>query len=81
MAERKLVQVELRFVTDGDPGGLAERIRESIALIVGRDGLEEFRVRTLPLDTPEAPSARGLKPPRNRTRSVTAVTVPEVGDH
>jgi hypothetical protein len=53
MAERKLVQVELRFVTDGDPGGLAERIRESVALIVGRDGLEEFRVRTLPLTPPK----------------------------
>jgi len=53
MAERKLVQVEMRFVTDGDPGGLADRVRESVALIVGREQLEEFRVRTMPLSPPK----------------------------
>jgi hypothetical protein len=53
MAERKLVQVEMRFVTEGDPGGLADRVRESVALIVGRDQLEEFRVRTMPLNPPK----------------------------
>jgi hypothetical protein len=49
MAQRMLVQVELRFVTDEEPEPLSERVRESVALIVGRDRLEEFRVRTLPL--------------------------------
>jgi len=49
MAERKLVHVELRFVSDEDPDQLGERIRESVSLIVGGDGLEDFRVRTLPL--------------------------------
>jgi hypothetical protein len=53
MAEHKLVQVEMRFVTDGDPGGLADRVRESVALIVGREQLEEFRVRTMPLNPPK----------------------------
>jgi hypothetical protein len=51
MAERKLVQVELRFVTDEDPAEITDRVRESVSLIVGRDRLEEFRVRTLPLGT------------------------------
>jgi hypothetical protein len=49
MAERTLVQVELRFVTDEEPGPLSERVRESVALIVGRERLEEFRIRTMPL--------------------------------
>jgi len=53
MAERMLVQVELRFVTDEEPEGLAERVRESVALIVGRERLEEFRVRTMPLEPPK----------------------------
>lgn len=53
MAERKLVQVELRFVTEDDHGAIADRIRESVALIVGREHLEEFRVRTMPLETPK----------------------------
>lgn len=53
MVERKLVQVELRFVTDEEPDELTVRVRESVALIVGRDRLEEFRVRTMPLDPPK----------------------------
>jgi len=53
MAEQMLVQVELRFVADEEPEGLAERVRESVALIVGRERLEEFRVRTLPLKPPK----------------------------
>jgi hypothetical protein len=48
---RQLVRVELAFVSEDDPGQTGDRIRESVALIVGRDALEEFRVRTLPLDT------------------------------
>jgi hypothetical protein len=47
--ELELVRVELAFVTKQDPAALAERIKESVALIVGRDALEEFRVRRLPL--------------------------------
>jgi hypothetical protein len=48
---RQLVRVELAFVSEEDPEQTGERIRESVAMIVGRDALEEFRVRTLPLDT------------------------------
>jgi hypothetical protein len=47
--DRKLVQIELRFLSTEDPGELGERIRESVRMIVGREALEEFRVRTLPL--------------------------------
>jgi hypothetical protein len=47
---RQLIRVELAFVSEEDPEQTGERIRESIALIVGRDQLEEFRVRALPLD-------------------------------
>jgi hypothetical protein len=48
---RQLVRVELAFVSEDDPERTGDRIRESVAMIVGRDSLEEFRVRTLPLDT------------------------------
>ena len=54
--EPVLVTVELRFTTDEDPQQLAERVRESVGLIVGRDRLEDFRVRVLPL-TPKKPRA------------------------
>ena len=37
MAGRTLVTVELRFVTDEDPGQLADRMREAVATIVGKD--------------------------------------------
>lgn len=47
-----LVTVEARFRGAGDPSGIGERIREAIALIVGRERLEEFRVRVLPLTPP-----------------------------
>jgi len=47
---RQLVRVELAFVSDEDPDQTGERIRESVGLIVGREALEEFRVRALPLD-------------------------------
>jgi hypothetical protein len=47
MAERQLVHVELRFVSDEDPDQLGDRIKESVTLIVGREALEDFRVRTL----------------------------------
>jgi hypothetical protein len=47
-----LVSVELRFRTAEDPEQLAERIRESVRLIVGSEALEDFRVRSLPLSPP-----------------------------
>ena len=67
MARRTLVTVELRFITDEDPGQLADRMREAVATIVGKDSLEEFRVKTIPLDGPNEKG--GLRPVR-----VTRVT-------
>jgi hypothetical protein len=49
MAERVLVHIELRFITEQPPEELADRIKESVSLIVGREALEEFRVRSMPL--------------------------------
>lgn len=43
------MRIELSFVTTESPEGLGDRIRESVALIVGREALDEFRVRTMPL--------------------------------
>jgi hypothetical protein len=59
MARRTLVTVELRFVTDEDAGQLADRMREAVATIIGKDALEEFRVKTIPV---EGPNERGLRP-------------------
>jgi hypothetical protein len=47
--EPVLVRVELTFKTEDDASALGERIEESVRLIVGREALEEFRVRTIPL--------------------------------
>ncbi len=55
MREKVLVTIELRFATDDDPDQLGERIRESASLIVGKDALEDFRVRVLPLAPPKNP--------------------------
>jgi hypothetical protein len=55
VGERVLVTVELRFTTEEDPGQLGERVRESVSTIVGRERLEEFRVRVLPLTPPKEP--------------------------
>jgi hypothetical protein len=46
----QLVTVELRIRTSEDAQQLGDRIREAAALIAGRDALEEFRVRSMPLD-------------------------------
>ena len=54
---RSLVRVELSFVTEDEPAPLGDRIREAVALIVGRDQLEEFRVRDMPMD-PKKPKER-----------------------
>ena len=53
--EPVLVRIELTFQTEGDPGALRERIEESVRLIVGRQALEEFRVRTIPLGRRKGP--------------------------
>lgn len=50
--EPVLVTIEVRFRTVEDTDQLGERVRESIALIVGRDNLEDYRVRVLPLSPP-----------------------------
>ena len=55
MAENVLVSIELRFTTEDDPEALGERIREATSLIVGRQALEDFRVRVLPLAPPKGP--------------------------
>jgi hypothetical protein len=57
MAEPVLVTIELRFRTEEDARQLGDRIRESVALIVGRDRLEDFRVRVMPLAPPKRPRA------------------------
>ena len=61
MAGQNLVTVEIRFVTDEDPRQLADRMRESVAIIVGKDSLEEFRVKTVPLGGPKGEKG-GLRP-------------------
>ncbi|HEX6400878.1 MAG TPA: hypothetical protein VF108_10485 [Actinomycetota bacterium] len=58
---KRLLTVEARFVTDDDPNQLADRIREAVATIVGKDALEEFRVRTMPLERPKGERG-GLRP-------------------
>jgi hypothetical protein len=55
MGEKVLVTIELRFTTVDDPEALGERIREATSLIVGRQALEDFRVRALPLTPPKGP--------------------------
>jgi ubiquinone biosynthesis protein UbiJ len=47
---RNLVRVELTFVSEDDADAVGERIAESVRMIVGREALEEFRVRAMPLD-------------------------------
>ena len=46
------MRVELAFRSDGDqdPEALGDRIREAVAMIVGLEALEEFRLRSMPLD-------------------------------
>jgi hypothetical protein len=61
MAGKRLITVELRFVSSDDPEQLADRLRESVAAIVGKDALEEFRVRTMPLERPKGERG-GLRP-------------------
>ncbi len=60
MPEPVLVTIEMRFVSSEDPAGVADRVRESAAMIVGREALEEFRVRTMPLASPKKRDPREL---------------------
>lgn len=53
MAQPLLVTVEARFVTAEDPEALCDRVREAVSMIVGREALEEFRVRSMPLTSPK----------------------------
>jgi hypothetical protein len=57
-----LMKVELSFRSTEDENAeeLGDRIREAVASIVGRQELEEFRVRTLPLV--ERKAKGGLRP-------------------
>jgi hypothetical protein len=57
MGEKVLVTVELRFTTEDDPKQLGERVREAVSMVVGREHLEEFRVRLMPLTPPKKPRA------------------------
>jgi hypothetical protein len=52
-----LVRVELTFRSNEDPQAIADRIRESVGTIVGREALEEFRLRTMPLEAPKTPGS------------------------
>jgi hypothetical protein len=54
-SEPMLVRIELTFKTEGDARAVGDRIEESVRLIVGREALEEFRVRTLPLSQKKGP--------------------------
>ncbi len=53
--EPVLVTIEVRFRAEEDPQQLGDRVRESVSMIVGRDNLEDFRVRVLPLSPPKKP--------------------------
>jgi hypothetical protein len=51
MATSVLLHIDIRFVTAEDPEQTAERVREAVRLIAGRD-LEHFRWRTEMLEPP-----------------------------
>jgi hypothetical protein len=55
MAEKVLVNIELRFTTEEDPRQLGDRVREAVSMVVGRQALEDFRLRVLPLTPPKKP--------------------------
>lgn len=59
MNQRALVTIEIRFTTADDARALGERVRESVAMIVGREALEEFRLKSMPLAAPKK-SGRGV---------------------
>jgi hypothetical protein len=55
MAEKILVSIELRFTTEQDADQLGDRVREAVSMVVGREALEDFRLRVLPLTPPKKP--------------------------
>jgi hypothetical protein len=55
MAEKILVSIELRFTTEDDADQLGDRVREAVSMVVGRQALEDFRLRVLPLTPPKKP--------------------------
>ncbi|MFN2543168.1 MAG: hypothetical protein ABR600_01165 [Actinomycetota bacterium] len=57
MAAPKLVTIDLRFTTAEDPEQMAERVREAVRMIAGREAMEHFRWRT-----------ESLEPPKDRIR-------------
>jgi hypothetical protein len=57
---KNLVRVELSFASEEDPEALGDRIKESVANIVGREAIEEFRVRTMPLGPTDRPHLRSV---------------------
>ncbi len=50
-----LVRIELSFTSteSANPRAYGDRIREAVAQIVGREAMDEFRLRTLPLTEPK----------------------------
>lgn len=50
---RVLVSIDVRFITSDDPEQLTERIREAVRMVVGREQVEEFRWRSMPLEPPD----------------------------
>ncbi len=55
MGEKVLVTVEIRFTTEDDTQQLGDRVREAVSMVVGREALEDFRLRVLPLTPPKKP--------------------------
>ena len=53
MAPQLLISIDVRFTSAEDPEQVAERIRESVRLIVGREAVEHFRWRSEPLEPPK----------------------------
>ncbi len=49
------VELAFRSTEDESAEALGDRIREAVAMIVGRQQLEEFRVRVLPLTQKKGP--------------------------
>lgn len=53
------VELAFRSTADQSAEAMGDRIREAVAMIVGRTALEEFRVRTLPLAAARKPRSIG----------------------
>jgi len=58
---RLLVRVELSFITEEDPEQAGDSVRESVASIVGKEQLEEFRVRSMQLDVKKKDHLRSVE--------------------